>query len=163
MSSRRSSRRHLAVLEGLRALSAASDLLDSAVAEHLHMHRTDLRCLDYLARFGPVPAGRLAEAVGLSTGALTIAVDRLERAGYVRRRADSTDRRRVLVDLANDANRVVALFGDLARATDRMLNVYTETELQLLGAFLNAASEVLSAQAITISKRSPPRKGIGST
>jgi DNA-binding MarR family transcriptional regulator len=140
----------------LRSLSAASDLLDAAVAEHLRMHRTDLRCLDYLARFGPVPAGRLGDAVGLTTGALTIAVDRLERAGHVQRRADPTDRRRVLVDLAKDASRVVALFGDLARATDRLLNAYSETELQLLDAFLNKASEALSAQAISISKRSPP-------
>jgi DNA-binding MarR family transcriptional regulator len=70
----------LPVLEAVRALSAASGLLDAAVAAYLHLHGTDLRCLDYLARFGPVFARRLARAVGLSSEALTIAVDRLEQA-----------------------------------------------------------------------------------
>ncbi len=148
----------LLIPDQYRDASVASDLLDAAVAEHLRMHRTDLRCLDYLAPFGPVPAGRLGDAVGLTTGALTIAVDRLDRAGYVQRRADPTDRRRILVDLAEDANRVVALFGDLARATNRMLIAYSETELQLLDAFLNKASEAPAAQAISISKRSPPER-----
>lgn len=162
MSSRGSTPQRRAVLDGLRALSAASDLLDAAVAQHLHMHRTDLRCLDYLARFGPVSAGRLGEAVGLTSGALTIAVDRLETAGYVRRRADQSDRRRVVVQLDKRANRVVALFRNLGQATERLLDGYSEPELQLLSAFLGAASEALSNQATSVSHRPAPARRLRS-
>src|SRR5215831_8081633 len=122
MSSSSSRALRQAVLEGLRSFSAASDLLDLAAAEHLGINRTDLRCLDYLGRYGPMPIGRLAELVGLTSGAFTIAVDRLERAGYVRRRADPSDRRRVLIEPAEGAGRADALFADLAGATERLLD-----------------------------------------
>ncbi len=158
MSSRRASHQQSAVLDGLRALSAASDLLDAAVAQHLHMHRTDLRCLDYLARFGPVPAGQLGQAVGLTSGALTIAVDRLARTGYVERRADERDRRRVMVHLAKGANRVTALFRNLGRSTARLLDRYSEAELTLLNAFLADASQALADQTTIVAERSRPRR-----
>jgi DNA-binding MarR family transcriptional regulator len=158
MSSRHTTPQHRPVLDSLRALSAASDLLDAAVAQHLHMHRTDLRCLDYLARFGPTPAGRLGEAVGLTSGALTIAVDRLERTGFVQRRADEHDRRRVVIHLAKGANRVIALFRDLSQSTQHLLERYSDADLQLLSAFLADASEALARQASTISQRSASRR-----
>jgi DNA-binding MarR family transcriptional regulator len=138
-------------LQALRALSAASDLLDAAVARRLNLSRTDLRCLDYLSRTGPVPASQLAEAVGLTRGALTIAVDRLVRAGYVRRRADSVDRRSVLVQPTRKADQVVALFADVASATDRLVDSYAEADLEVLTTFLRAASEVLANQARVVS------------
>jgi DNA-binding MarR family transcriptional regulator len=140
-------------LEALRGLSAASDLLDAAIAQHLDISRTDLRCLDYLGRTGPVPASQLADAVGLSRGALTIAVDRLVHAGYVRRHADSADRRRVLVQLSRKADQVIALFADLASATDRLLDSYSTADLDLLTAFLAAASQELANQASAVAAR----------
>jgi DNA-binding MarR family transcriptional regulator len=142
-----------AVLEGLRSFSAASDLLDLAVAEQVGVNRTDLRCLDHLARFGPLPAGRLAEAVGLTSGAFTAAIDRLVKAGFVRRRADPADRRRVLVELTADADRVVALFADLRGATNRLLADFSDAELQLLGQFLENAAQTLSDHAKAILNR----------
>ena len=140
-------------MEALRGLSAASDLLDAAIAERLNISRTDLRCLDYLWRTGPVPASQLADAVGLTRGALTIAVDRLVHAGYVRRHADSADRRRVLVQLTRKADQVIALFADLASATDRLLDSYSAADLELLTAFLAAASEELANQASAVAAR----------
>jgi DNA-binding MarR family transcriptional regulator len=147
MPSRDTTRRRQAVLDSLRELSAANDLLDAAVSDHLSLHRTDLRCLDYLSRFGPIPAGRLGEAVGLTSGALTIAVDRLQRAGYVERKADASDRRKVLVDLAPGAARVVNLFGRLRRTTLRQIAHYSDTDLELVHTFLQAAAHLLEDQA----------------
>jgi DNA-binding MarR family transcriptional regulator len=82
---------------------------------------------------------------------LTIAVDRLVHAGYVRRSADSADRRRVLVQLTRKADRVIALFADLASATDRMLDSYSEADVQLLTNFLCAAGDELANQARAVS------------
>src|SRR5919109_4685045 len=87
----------LAALEReMRRMSGQSVLFSHAVAERVGMHPTDLECLGFLADEGPLPAGRLAELTGLTTGAVTRMVDRLERAGYVRREADPRDRRRVI-------------------------------------------------------------------
>jgi DNA-binding MarR family transcriptional regulator len=149
-------RRRQAVQDGLRSVSAASDLLDAAVAEYLCLHRTDLRCLDFLARVGPVPAGHLGVAVGLTSGALTIAVDRLHYLFSRRRQNDPDDRRRVLVALAPAAEQVVGLFADLRVQTQRRLATYSDPELQLLDTFLQDMSRALSEQAFAIWQRSNP-------
>src|SRR5204863_5276286 len=81
------------------AQRAATDgiLFHQAVADRLGLHVSDLRCLNILLEAGSVPAGEIGERTGLTTGAVTRMVDRLERAGYVRREPDPTDRRRVIV------------------------------------------------------------------
>src|ERR671933_1184232 len=83
----------------------ATDRFDQAVADALGINRTDMRCTDVLEREGPVTAGRLAEATGLTTGAITTVIDRLERGGFARRLRDPDDRRRVLVDLTPETRK----------------------------------------------------------
>jgi DNA-binding MarR family transcriptional regulator len=78
-------------------LRHAADRLDEAVAAQFGLNRTDLRCLGILYRRGRVTAGELAEESGLTPGAITTVLDRMERNGYANRVADPTDRRRVLV------------------------------------------------------------------
>jgi hypothetical protein len=73
------------ILHGLRASDALS------------LAPTDLICMCLLQLNGPATPGWLAEKTGLTTGAVTGMIDRLERAGYVRRRPDPADRRRVIV------------------------------------------------------------------
>src|ERR1700733_11041636 len=98
MSSRRGSRKELItkLAAAMRDVSGLSVLHSQAVAGRLGINSTDLECLDLVER-GPVAAGALAGATGLTTGAITGVIDRLERAGFVRREADSADRRKVLV------------------------------------------------------------------
>jgi len=78
-------------------LRRTADRLDEAVATQFGLNRTDLRCLGILYRRGRVTAGELAEESGLTPGAITTVLDRMERGGYANRVADPTDRRRVLV------------------------------------------------------------------
>jgi DNA-binding MarR family transcriptional regulator len=78
-------------------LRRTADRLDEAVATQFGLNRTDLRCLGILYRRGRVTAGELAEESGLTPGAITTALDRMERSGYANRVADPSDRRRVLV------------------------------------------------------------------
>ncbi|POX43815.1 MarR family transcriptional regulator [Streptomyces sp. Ru71] len=81
-----------------RRYMASYALFNQAVADHLRLHPTDVQCLNLLAlEEGPVTTGRIAELTGLTTGSATRLVDRLEKAGYVRRERDATDRRKVLV------------------------------------------------------------------
>ena len=82
-------------------LGAASDF-DERLAKKLKLSRTDMRCLDLIGRLGPMTAGRLAEESGLTTGAVTFILDRLEQSGMVTRRRDTEDRRRVWVEIVPD-------------------------------------------------------------
>ena len=80
----------------LEELRRAGDQLDEAVALQFGLNRTDLRCLGILYRRGRVTAGELAEESGLTPGAITTVLDRLERGGFANRVPDPADRRRVL-------------------------------------------------------------------
>ncbi len=83
----------------LRELGEAAGLLEQVMADRVGVARTDLVVASLLAVHGPQSAGQLAEATGLTTGALTGSLDRLERVGFARRSADPADRRRVIVTL----------------------------------------------------------------
>src|SRR3954471_4690678 len=85
------------VIAGLRSLNRQAVLFSEAVAERLGIASSDVECLEVLVTSGPATAGQLADVTGLSTGAVTRMVDRLEQSGYVRRRSDPADRRRVIV------------------------------------------------------------------
>ena len=74
----------------------ATNAVDQAVADHLGINRTDLQCLGVVTLRGPMTAGALAEACALTSGSVTAVLDRMERAGYLRRTSDPADRRRVL-------------------------------------------------------------------
>src|SRR4051794_26726388 len=67
---------------------------DTLAAERLGLNRTDLHCINIIENSGGLTAGELAKESGLTTGAVTGVVDRLERAGYARRVSDPADRRR---------------------------------------------------------------------
>src|ERR1700730_14935245 len=76
----------------------ATNAVDQAVADHLGINRTDLQCLGVVTLRGPMTAGAVAEACALTSGSVTAVLDRMERAGYLRRTSDPADRRRVLVE-----------------------------------------------------------------
>ena len=80
-----------------RRLSTATILFHQAVADRLGLNLTDHKCVDLLLLNGPLTAGELARLTTLTTGAITAALDRLERAGFVKREDDPEDRRRVVV------------------------------------------------------------------
>lgn len=81
----------------LRNLSTAVVLSASTTAQRVGMGSSDWKCAELLVRNGPLSAGQLAKLSGLTTGAITGVVDRLERAGWARRQPDPNDRRRVII------------------------------------------------------------------
>jgi DNA-binding MarR family transcriptional regulator len=139
------------LIDEIRRSQNATDRFDQAVADALGLNRTDLRCLDVLEREGAVTAGRLAEATGLTTGAMTTALDRLERAGYARRVRDTADRRRVLVEVTPQALRDAGRFyGEHAALSERLYQRYTEAQLELLLEFVREGREFNERHAAQI-------------
>ena len=126
----------------------ATDRFDEAVADAMGLNRTDMRINDVLDREGPVTAGRLAEATGLTSGAITTAIDRLERAGVARRLPDPSDRRRVLVELTPEAQEQgQSFYLEHAKLGERLYRRYDEHQLELLLEFVRASREFNERQA----------------
>src|SRR5262245_1077579 len=125
------------VADAVAEFQSAVDVLDEAAAAHLGINRTDLRVLGVLLRHGPTSAGQLARVCGLSPGAMTTAIDRLERAGHARRVRDLADRRAVRVEITPRARRrAAALYDPVEAAGVARLQRYTDEELVLLLDFL---------------------------
>jgi DNA-binding MarR family transcriptional regulator len=145
------------VVSALRALQRAVDRYDELVASRLGINRSDLRCLDLLHEGGSMSAGQVAAGSGLTSGAATRMLDRLERIGYVRRRPDRGDRRRVLVELTPRASTLAAEFyGSFAEAGSG-LNRYTASELALLRDFLEGGRRMYEQQTARLqSAENPP-------
>ena len=133
----------------VRAGQRATDAVDDAASAVLGINRTDGKVLDILDQFGRMSAGDLARNSGLTTGAVTAVIDRLERSGYVRRLADPSDRRRVLVDVTDKTRQLTwELMGKpLSEAVLPMLERYTDEELELLIEFARAGRELQERHA----------------
>ena len=126
----------------------ATDRMDQAVADALGLNRTDMRCTDVLEREGAVTAGRLAKATGLTTGAITSVIDRLERAGYARRVREETDRRRVLVELTPEVlGRGRDFYAEHQKLSERLYRGSSVEELELLLQFVRAGRELNEREA----------------
>jgi DNA-binding MarR family transcriptional regulator len=154
-----------ALLEALgqemRKVSAQSVLLSQTVADRVGIHPTDLECLDILNWTGPVTAGRLAELTGLTTGAITGVVDRLERAGFAFRERDVHDRRKVIIQLSpsRDAERMIGpLYASLARRMDELFGGYSDAQLALILDFATR-SNAIALEEITRLRDEAPKRG----
>jgi DNA-binding MarR family transcriptional regulator len=145
------------VVSALRALQRAVDRYDELVACRLGINRSDLRCLDLLHEGGTMSAGQVAAGSGLTSGAATRMLDRLERIGYVRRRPDRGDRRRVLVELTPRASTLATeLYGSFEQAGSG-LNRYRPSELALLRGFLEGGRRMYEQQTARLqSAENPP-------
>jgi DNA-binding MarR family transcriptional regulator len=106
------------------------------VGQLLGVNVTDMKCLDIMTLKGSASPSELAEHTGLSTGATTAMIDRLENAGLVSRRPHLTDRRATIVVLSKDAMRKLpAMFESLAKAMEALVSSYSEKELWVLADF----------------------------
>jgi DNA-binding MarR family transcriptional regulator len=145
----------LALLEQLSEMGGLSALLSATIAARAGITPTDLESLDLLRRHGPMTAGRLAELTGLTTGAITGMIDRLERRGYARREADPSDRRRVIVraDLERAGQDLEAFYVDLSDAITAIVASYSDRDLAVIA---DAVGRVNDALRDTISQLRHP-------
>src|ERR1700742_3029097 len=81
----------------MRKTSSQGAMFAKIVAERAGISSADMECIDFVNVEGRMTAGRLAELSGLTTGAITGVIDRLEKAGFVRRERDESDRRKVFI------------------------------------------------------------------
>jgi DNA-binding MarR family transcriptional regulator len=138
----------------MQAYQRAVDVLDQRAADRLGLNRTDLRCLDLLfeSAAAPLSPGELAAAAGMTTGGVTTAIDRLERAGYVTRERDSTDRRRVTVRPTPLAQRAAGeIYGPVVQEGAALLHGYDDAVLSRMIELLEHATRQHLAHAQRLS------------
>jgi len=138
-----------------RQLSAATIMFHQAVADRLRMNVTDHKCVDILLRVGRLSAGELARRTGLTTGAITGVIDRLTKAGFVRRAKDPSDRRRVIIEpnVKRIERKIGPLFESMAEAAAELCVPYSTQELAVILDFTTRCHEMTLEQAIKLRGR----------
>ncbi len=122
------------LFDAIRESTGEIIVVDDAMADILGLSLTEFRCIGLLGRLGPLPAGRLAEMTGLTTGTITAVVDKLEKAGYARRVNDPNDRRVRKVELVMNE--------ETKRAFERMRGAYARRSV-MVDAYSDKDLEVL--------------------
>jgi len=156
--------------EAMRRTSAQGVLFGQTVANVAGISGSDLDCMDFLNLEGRMTAGRLAELTGLTTGAITGVIDRLEKAGFVRRERDEADRRKVFIMIVpENVAKIGRLYVPMQEAMHKVWSTYSDAELQLLLRFakegykasLEAAEALKKLVGAEAGKSSAPKKGKG--
>ncbi|MBR1232258.1 MarR family transcriptional regulator [Bradyrhizobium sp. AUGA SZCCT0177] len=151
----------------MRRSSAQGVIFGQTVANVAGISGSDLECLDFLNLEGRVTAGRLAEVTGLTTGAITGVVDRLEKAGFVRRERDAADRRKVFIATVPDnVAQIGRFYVPMQQAMHKLWSSYSEAELQLLLRFASEsyksvleATEALKGLIDSPTEKAPKKLG----
>ena len=111
----------------------AATLFVHTISEITGIHSTDIKCLDFLSEVRSATAGDLAKITGLTTGAITAVIDRLENAGFVKREADNNDRRKIIIRLiAGNPNNLELVRDLFANQIPNLLSEYKTDELKLI-------------------------------
>ena len=142
-----------------REFATAIVMFHEAVGELVGLSSVERKCLDVLQRLGPVTAGAIAKHTGLTTGAVTGLVDRLETAGHVERTRDPTDRRRVVVRLRSNPQMdalMGAAFGPFVDDMAEIMARYDEAELRAITDWIRRTTDVLVANTRRIAGPAEP-------
>jgi DNA-binding MarR family transcriptional regulator len=152
-----------AIIEKRREMSTETIVFHQNVADVLGLHITDHKCLDLIRQYGAMPAGRLAELTGLTTGAVTGIIDRLEKAGFVRRTNDPKDRRRTIIEPVRNKKwerKIEAIFIPFHERMHKLLSSYSDSELAFLLDVLTKSIELTREESkklrTSLQRQNPP-------
>jgi DNA-binding MarR family transcriptional regulator len=160
----RPSARRAELLEQLdrqaRRTGSVGTMHSRAIAGAAGLHSSDYECIDVLDWTGPITAGELARRVGLTSGAITGVLDRLERGNWVRRASDPRDRRRVVVELlpppiADPSHPVLQGFARLAQEIAEINEDYTDDQLAAIVSWLTRANDAVERNTLRLRGQEP--------
>lgn len=121
------------LMMAVRKLTRSSLMLQYAIAEKMKLNASDAECIDFLMEMGPSTAGDLAKVTRLTTGAITNVIDRLEKAGFVKRESDPHDRRKVIIRYIPKKHEKTKQYYDAMGAdVHELFSAYDESKLKFL-------------------------------
>ena len=149
------------MVRAVRVEQVVNDAVDEEVSQFLGINRTDGRCIDIVERLGRVTAGTLAAESGLTTGAVTALVDRLEAAGYLQRVRDTSDRRRVFIELTPLMKELTKkLFYNMEGMYRAVLERMTPEDAAIIAFFLEAGTYI-NRQRVRLMRAPLPGRTLG--
>ncbi len=154
---------HGTLMRELRQFHALGASFFRAAAARSGMTVTDMQVMDLLKSAGPMTAGQLAELTGLTTGAITGMLNRLEEAGRVRRERDPNDARRVIVRLArgsDDGREIDPMFDSIGKAWEDLAAHYDDEQLALLLEFLQRSNALARQELVRLQAAPEGKEGI---
>ncbi len=122
----------------MRLYSERSVTWNQALSRRLRLNLTDLETIEVLRRLTRTTAGVIAKETGLTTGAVTSVIDRLERTGYAKREFDPDDRRKVFVTLNTETvtTTITPLHTSISGSIEKISHQYSKKELEILVGFM---------------------------
>ena len=132
----------------MQQLSTITILFHQKVAQQLELNPTDHKCLDLILKNDQLTAGTLAKLTGLTTGAITGVIDRLEKKQLVKREKDPNDRRKIVV-VANKEKafkEVRPFFSSLGSSMTELYQEYSENELQIILDFITKSINIMQQE-----------------
>lgn len=136
------------VVKALRRVNFQGSIFGQSVAIRLGLSESDVDALELLIDTGAATAGKLAEVMGLTTGAVTRVIDRLEQSGYVRRSTDPADRRRVVVEIVPEKiGTLESMMGSLERAAEGEVGRYSTDQIATINDFLGRMANLTQTEA----------------
>lgn len=129
------------VIHGARQYGISNVLFRNKIGEQLGVNVTDMECLGLLFHKGVATPSELAKQTGLSSGATTAMLDRLQKSGLIERRPNPDDRRGTLIVLLKSGTEKVGpLFASAREAQQELVSSYTEAELKVLANFFERST-----------------------
>lgn len=137
----------------MRQYGTRTVLFHQNIANSIGVAHTDFKTANILNETGPITAGELAKITGLSTGTVTSLVDRLEKAGIVKRESDQNDRRRVvIVPIKEKQEQIKSHYVSLGEVTKKECASYSEEEMELIIGFMTKAIAILEQENERLTK-----------
>lgn len=142
------------LVENLHKYGMRTSLFQQNMAQKMGVVHTDLKTAYILHEMGPITAGELSKITGLSTGSVTALVDRLEKAGYVKRERDENDRRRVMIiPMPERYKEIMSHYKSLSLQTRKLCENYKDEELELIQHFLSDMTDILNQENEKLTKQ----------
>lgn len=146
-----------------RTMSTQTVFLHQAIAQSVGLNATDTKCIDLILRGpeGSVTAGWLSDMTGLTTGAITHILDRLEKRRFIERVRDTRDRRKIFVRVRPESlEPLIPKYEAMGKAYMKLAEQYGDKELQLVCDYLEKTSEISAvelAKMIAANRSGSPR------
>ena len=148
-----------------RRISTQTVFLHQAIAQSVGLNATDTKCIDLIISdpSSSITAGRLSDMTGLTTGAITHILDRLEKRRFIERVRDTDDRRKVFVRVRPESLKpLIPKYETIGKAFMNLADQYDDKELLLICDYMEQASKVSERELVNLitanrSKSSRPR------
>ncbi len=140
---------HATLIRQIRRFIAGTILFNQKIADREGLSLTDMQCIGVLDLLGPSTPGKLAECTGLTTGGVTVMLDRLEKAGFVKRERNPNDRRSVLVHVnPKRLQKMPAYYAEINAQMENILSEMPVSDIETVIEFFSRCNSIRTSEVL---------------